>query len=142
MLLLAQHLVLVIYLNLLLLSSYNNFQNKHNLISNHLCNKFLDHLWTFESSYMFLNDCSLVDKKSFFHRSWYCSLLILLLEDNIAYNLFNLYLFSNDKTKSLFTPWKLALIKKIWILVCFQSCYFWLIFVSVNCSFNTWFQLL
>ena len=142
MLLLAQHLVLVIYLNLLLLFSYNNLQNKHNLISNHLCNNFLDHLWTFESSYMFLNDCLLVVKKSFFHRSWYCSLLILLLEDNIVYSLFNLYLFSNDKTKGLFTPWKLALIKRIWISVCFQSCYFWLIFVPVNCSFNTWFQLL
>ena len=142
MLLLAQHLVLVIYLNLLLLFSYNNLQNKHNLISNHLCNNFLDHLWTFESSYMFLNDCLLVVKKSFFNRSWYCSLLILLLEDNIVYSLFNLYLFSNDKTKGLFTPWKLALIKRIWISVCFQSCYFWLIFVPVNCSFNTWFQLL
>ena len=106
------HLVLVVYLNLLLLSSYNNLQNKHNLINNHLHNNFLDHLWTFESSGMFLNDCLLVDEKSFFHRSWYCNLLILLLEDNIAYNLFNQYLFSNDKTKILFTSWKLAQIKK------------------------------
>ena len=49
-----------------------------------------------------------------------------------------LFSFSNNETKSLFTPWKLGSIRKS------KYCYFlagepfWLIFISINCSFKTW----
>ena len=56
---------------------------------------------------MFLNQFLLIDQINFFHQSEHCNLLFLQLEENIACKLS-----SNDKTKSLITPWKLGSIKK------------------------------
>ena len=61
-------------------------------------------MWSFKCYHMLLNNFLLIDRKSFVHQSQHYSPLFLLLEDNI--------LFSNDKAKSLSTPWKLGLINK------------------------------
>ena len=56
-------LLLVVYLNLLLLLSYNDLWNNGNLAENLLCNYLLDYLQSFECYHMFILYCLLVDQK-------------------------------------------------------------------------------
>ena len=65
---LDQHQVLVVCLNLLL-SSYNNFKNNYSLAHNQLCNYLLDQLQPFECFDMLLNHFLLADQKKFFNQS-------------------------------------------------------------------------
>ena len=65
-LLLNQHQVLVVYLNL---SSYNSFWNNYSPAKDQLCNHLLDLLEFFEYYHMLLTYFLLVDEKSFVHYS-------------------------------------------------------------------------
>ena len=104
-LILDQHLVLVVYLNLLLLT-YNVLRNRDNLINNQLCNHPLDQLQFFECYHKFLNHFVLADQKKFL------PLIITLI-------------FWYDKTENLSTPWKLVQLNNLKIgLVSALSLYF------------------
>ena len=65
-LLLNQHQVLVVYLNL---SSYNSFWNNYSRAKDQLCNHLFDLLEFFEYYHMLLTYFLLVDEKSFVHYS-------------------------------------------------------------------------
>ena len=83
--LLVQHHVVAVYVNLLLLS-YTNFWNNYSPPNNQLCNHVLGLLQFFEYYHMFLFFFLLVDQKRFVHQSWH--FLFLQMEDNIVSNLF------------------------------------------------------
>ena len=76
-----QHLVLLVYLNLLL--SYNNiFGSNSNLANNYLSNHLLDLLQLFECHHVFINLFTGWSKK-FDHQSKHFSFLYLELEDKL-----------------------------------------------------------
>ena len=125
---LHQHLGLIVFLNLLLLS-YNNFSNKHNVLS------YITIPLTSWS-------CSNVIISSYIIFCWLAKKIF-----SINYNILIIYfyswrnyrlwfdqcsLFKNNKTKSLFTPWKLGLIKwsKFWFYVCIVA-FYWYLFQSI-----------
>ena len=94
--LLDQHQAFVVYLNLLL-STYNNFWNRDNLVKYQLCNHLLDQLQSFKCYHMFFNYFVLVDWKSFVHWSQHYRSLFLLGEGKISSNLLDQYNFQMIK---------------------------------------------
>ena len=98
LLLLVQHQVLVVYLNLLL-STYNNFWNRDNLVNNQFCNYLVDQLQSYKCYNMFLNYFLLVNWKSSIHRSKNYNPSLLLVKDNISCNLVDKYYFQMVKQK-------------------------------------------
>ena len=94
--LLDQHQAFVVDLNLLL-STYNNFWNRDNLVKYQLCNHLLDQLQSFKCYHMFFNYFVLVDWKSFVHRSQHYSSLFLLVEGKTSCNLLDQYNFQMIK---------------------------------------------
>ena len=95
---LDQHLALVVYSNILL-SYYNNFWNKHNTVDRWLFNDVLDLSQFFWCYHMFFDNFLLADQKSFFHQSQHCNLLLLQLEEDITFNLFNVHYLRTIKQK-------------------------------------------
>ena len=71
-------------------------------MNNQLCDHRLDQLRSFECYQMLLNYFILVDRKSFVHQSQHYSPLLLQLK--IIFRVTCSIIFSNGKTKSLFTP--------------------------------------
>ena len=113
---LDRHLVFLVYLDLLQ-STYNILWNMDNLVNNQLYNHRIDQLQFFEYYHIFLNHAFTGWSKKFFP-------LIITLWRYISTvgSKYHLWLsrFSNEKRKSLFTPWKLGS-SKTWINICFVS---------------------
>ena len=109
-LLLYQHQVLVIYLNQLL-SSYCIFWRKDNLANIRLCNRLLEQpfFWMF---FVLISSCPDWLKK-FLLSIMTCNLLFLHLKENIFLCIARCICFSKNKTKSLFSPWKLRPISNV-----------------------------
>ena len=101
-----QHQALVTYLKQRQLI-YNFLWNKNNLTYNQLCNDFFDLLHFFECDHVFLNRLLLVDQKKFLS---ILALLFLIstVERNNPMSLVRQVLFSKDKSKGLFTAWKIG----------------------------------
>ena len=137
--LLDQHLELV-YLNLVL-SSYNIFWSSHNVVDKQFYNHLLDQLQSFKCVHFFSYHFLLADQKRLFHLSLNHNQLFLWLEENMLYVMFYLCSnISNDKTKSLVTPWKLGSIK--WSKYRYSTCvdifdwYLFKLIVCLNPDFN------
>ena len=120
----SQRLLLVVYLSLLL--SFNVW-NKHKPVDSWLCTHLLECSWC---CHMFFDYSLLTDKKILFQQSWHCNLLLLEIEETIAYNLFDMHCFRTIKQKVYLLLENLDQLNNLSLAFCL-CWYFWLIFIPV-----------
>ena len=127
MLLSDQHQVLVVELNLLL-SSYNILWSRDNLVNNQLHDHLLDQLHFFKYYHMFLNSFFTGWSKKFCPSVITLQSFISIVGSKYRLLLVRWALFSNDKIKSLFIPWKYESIKlsKYWLCFCIDTFHWYL----------------